>query len=290
MKIKANLAVLAIGFLLSAGAARAAGPDAAANPYSVIYQRSVFGLVSPPPAADAGAAIPTPDITLNGVMNIFGRKYALFKLPAGKGKNYLLGEGQSDGEIELLSVDERAGEIKIINHGVVQTVALSKPPASSNAPAAAAPGVAPAVAAVDNSRQLPAADILLLATDNNAAPAAMPAAPAGYAAAGGAGGSGNSQGGSSSGNGTPSAGDSGSGDSDSASKPAWEPWWVIGSKSMEAARIATADMVNSGQAEPWPLTPFTPPGTPANLIGPDQLYFGHGTYQGVNSGVNPGLN
>ena len=274
MKRKLNLAALALGILLFTGAARAAGPDAAANPYSVIYQRSVFGLVPPPPPADAGAAIPTPDIALNGVMNIFGRKYALFKLPAGKGKNYLLGEGQGDGEIELLSVDERAGEIKINNHGIVQIVALSKPPASSNAPAAAVPGVAPAVAAVDNSRQLPAADILLLAADNNAAPAVMPAAPAGFAA-GGAVNSGNSQGGSSSGNGTPSAGDSGSqasgGSDDSASKPAWEPWWVIGSKSMEAARIATADMVNSGQAEPWPLTPFTPPGTPANLIGPDQL-------------------
>ena len=193
----------------------------------------------------------------------------------------------------MLSVDERAGKIKINNHGVVQTVALSKPPASTNAPAAAMPGTAPAVAAVDNARQIPAADILLLATGNNAAPAAvMPVAPAGYAA-GGAINSGNSQGGSAPGNGTPSVGDSGSqasGGSDSASKPAWEPWWVIGSKSMEAARIATADMVNSGQAEPWPLTPFTPPGTPASLIGPDQLYFGHGTYQGVNSGATPGAN
>ena len=299
MKAKLNLAALAIGILLFAGAARATGPDAASNPYRVIYQHSIFGLVPPQPLADVSSAAPPPDIALNGIMSIFGRKYALFKLPSNKGKSYLLGEGQSDGEIELLSVDERAGKIKINNHGVVQTVTLSKPPASSNAPVATVSGAALAIAAVDNSRQLPAADILLLATDSNAAPAAMPAAPAGYAASGGTvnsgnSHSGNSQGGSASGNGTPSAGDSGpqasGGSGDSASKPAWEPWWVIGSKSMEAARIATADMVNSGQAEPWPLTPYTPPGTPANLIGPDQLYFGHGTYQGVDSGAIPGLN
>ena len=48
---------------------------------------------------------------------------------------------------------------------------------------------------------------------------------------------------------------------------------MIGSKNIEASRIATAALVESGQADPYPLTPYTPPGTPAALIGPGQLYF-----------------
>lgn len=289
------MAAFAIGILLFVGVARATGPDAASNPYSVIFQRSVFGLVPPPPppppSADVSAAVPPPDIALNGIMSVFGRRYALFKLPANKGKSYLLGEGQGDGEIQLLSVDERAGKIKISNHGIVQTISLAKPPATTGQPAAggapnAAPNAAPLVVAGNNPRQSPAEGIAPAAFENNPMPVAMPVAMTGLYAGAGGGNSGNSQGGSS--GGTPSSsGDSGSqssGGSSSAPRPEPVPWWVTGSKNLEAARIATANLVSSGQAEPWPLTPFTPPGTPANLIGPERLYFGHGVYQGVDSG------
>ena len=288
MKRKIIPAAFAIGILLFGGAARATGTDTASNPYNVIFQRSIFGLMPPPtPPADVSAAVPPPDIALNGIMSVFGRKYALFKLPANKGKSCLLSEGQSDGEIQLLSVDERAGRIKIINHGLIQTISLAKPPANSGQPATGtAPNAAPVIVAGYNSRQSSTEGIAPAALENNPMPVAMPAAPAGFYAGAGVGNSGNSQGGSS--GGTPSSsGDSGSqtsGGSSSTPRPEPDPWWVIGSKSMEAARIVTASQVNSGQAEPWPLTPFTPPGTPASLIGPDRLYFGHGVYQGVDSG------
>jgi hypothetical protein len=283
MKAQLNLAVFALGVLFFAGAAPGAESGADSNPYRVIYQHSIFGLVPPPTPADVRSAVPPPDIILNGIMNIFGRKYALFKFPANKGKSCLLAEGQTDGEIQLLSVDERAGKIKINNHGVVQTVALSKPPATSSQPAAgAAPNATPSALAGDNPRQSPATTLAPAAFENNSMPVATPVAPAGFYAGAAGGSSGSSPGN--------SPGDSSSqtsGGSSSTPKPEPEPWWVIGSKSMEAARIATANLVNSGQAEPWPLTPFTPPGTPANLIGPEQLYFGHGVYQGVNSGAIP---
>jgi hypothetical protein len=292
MKSELNMAVFVLGVLIFTGAARATGMGAESNPYGVIFQHSVFGLVPPQPPAAVNTATAPPDIIVNGVMNIFGRKYALFKSQTNKGKSYLLGEGQSNGEIELLSVDERAGEIKISNHGIIQTIALAKPPAPSGAPISAAPGVAPASAADNDTRQVLAEAVLLSSTENNnPAPAAAPVAPAGYAVMG-AGHSGDSQGGSS-GSQPPSSDASGpqsSGGSSSTPRPEPDPWWVIGSKSMEAARIATANMVNSGQAEPWPLTPFTPPGTPANLIGSDRLYFGHGVYQGLDSGTDIGVN
>jgi hypothetical protein len=74
----------------------------------------------------------------------------------------------------------------------------------------------------------------------------------------------------------------------SASTPGWgaatadtfaldgtEPWWLAGSKLTEQARLRSAADVQAGLADPQPLTPLTPPGTPANLIGPDQAYFVH---------------
>jgi hypothetical protein len=274
MKGKLNLAALALGVLIFTGAARASGPEAEDNPYRVIFQRSVFGLVPPPPAVETRATDSPPGIVLNGIMVVFDRKYALFKLPAEKGKSYLLGEGQSDGQIKLLAVDDRAGVIKIDNHGIVQTIALAKPPAPSSAPAVAAAGAAPLAAAANNPRLVPVGGITLPATQNNPASATASFAPAGYAIAG-PGNSGNSQGGSSSGN-PPSAGASGSassGTSSSTPQATPEPWRVVASRNLEAARIATADLVSSGQAEPFPLTPYTPPGTPANLIGDGQLYF-----------------
>jgi hypothetical protein len=169
-------------------------------------------------------------------------------------------------------VDDRAGVIKIKNHGVVQTVALAKPPAPSGTPAAAS-AAAPIAAAANNPQSVSAEGIPQSAMENTPATSAAPVAPAGYAVAF-AGSSGNSQ--SSSSGSTPSDGSSGSqssGGSSSTTKAASEQWWVVASKNLEAARAATAGLVDSGQAEPFPLTPFTPPGTPGNLIGPGQLYF-----------------
>ena len=52
-----------------------------------------------------------------------------------------------------------------------------------------------------------------------------------------------------------------------------EPFWMKASKEFEQLRIQTADAVRSGVNEPIPLTPLTPAGTPAELIGPDQAWF-----------------
>jgi len=261
------MAALALGILIFTVMARATGPVAKSNPYSVIFQHNVFGLVPPQASADARAAVAPPsDITLNGIMNIFGSKYALFKVKADKDKSYFLGEGQSDGEIELLSVDDGSGTIKVKNHGIVQIIALEKPPALVNAPPAATPSIAPTTTAADNNGgQVPAEGIPSSATDSNPAGGGAPLPP-GLVAFGG---------GNSSGNSTPANSTSGGGSSSTPSTPAAapEPWWVIPARNVEAARIAMASLVSAGEDPPFPLTPLTPPGTPANLIGPDRLYF-----------------
>ena len=50
-------------------------------------------------------------------------------------------------------------------------------------------------------------------------------------------------------------------------------WWVKEAQRIEQARQATAQQVMDGTAQPFPMTPFTPPGTPAQLVGPNKMYF-----------------
>jgi hypothetical protein len=308
MKRKRKIPAFAFGLLIFVFAAQATEADSQSNPYRAIVERNVFKLVPLPKPDETNAKTPPPEIVLNGIMTAFGEKIALFKARAGKEKNYTLAEGQRDGEMELLSVDAKAGTIKIENHGVIQTVALSKPPPLLTALVSAAP-VTTAVAAADKNSQSISTGIFSLPENGFQNPAAAAApqtvvavvngnfqtgssannAPPGNSNAGSEN-SGNSSGlnsdpvngnfqtGSSinnalSGNNNAGSEDSGnSSGSNSDARPS-EPWQVVAARNLEAARSATADLVSGGEDEPFPLTPLTPPGTPAYLIGNGQLYF-----------------
>lgn len=230
------------------------------NSYRAITAHNAFGLTPPPSLAPArpDAASASPGIVLDGIMSVFDRHFALFKIH-GDEKTHLLAEGQSDGDIELLSVNTTAGTVQIKNHGALQTVALAKPPETP-------PQLADGRATRDEgqpSSHPPTPLVNGQATTGNIQPSNLGPGPSTIPVSGLSGQSG-----------TP-AGDTDSQNSGSAAPadPPSEPWWVVGSRNMEAARIATAELVESGQADPYPLTPLTPPGTPAALIGPGQLYF-----------------
>lgn len=141
-------------FLLIAGA-EAIAPHTAGNPYDGIMDRNLFGLkpptaLLPPPDLKQ----PPPDIKLSGITTILGKPRALLKAqiaarppqPA-KEEFYILTEGQRDGDIEVLTIDDKAGTVKVDNHGVIQTLDFAnngvKLPSSSLPPMAAAPGAAP---------------------------------------------------------------------------------------------------------------------------------------------------
>ena len=100
--------------MLCAGA-KAIGADSAANPYQGIVDRNVFGLKPPPPPPrPEDNKPPAPKITLNGITTILGNKRALMsvQMPArppepAKPQSFFLAEGQRDGDIEVLEINEK---------------------------------------------------------------------------------------------------------------------------------------------------------------------------------------
>lgn len=158
MNFRCLLALAATGWF-SAGAA-VNDDTSAENPYTPIVVRNVFGLLPIPvhnPADDAPVT-PPPKITPTGIMTIFGKTQALFKV-AGvakpgqppKDESYVMVEGERQDDIEVQKIDEPAATITFNNHGTIQALPLVAGTASNGGPAPApagkfSPAPAPAVA------------------------------------------------------------------------------------------------------------------------------------------------
>jgi hypothetical protein len=145
--VRCNLKIaIAVGIILAAGRSlQATVPDVAVNQYDGIPQRNVFGLrppQAPPPTAETPAALPK--IILTGITTILDTKRALMKVaPAnvrqvepGKELSLILTEGQREGQVEVLQIDEKAGSVKVNNSGTVMVLTFEKdgaklPPAST---------------------------------------------------------------------------------------------------------------------------------------------------------------
>jgi hypothetical protein len=216
---------------------------------------------------------------LNGLTTIFGDRRALFKVQTDSAAKqpYFLAEGQRAGGIELLSVDIRAGKIKVNNHGTIQTITLCDPPNLSTLSAAENNGAVffagQNAMAISAGGKLPGAKNGAVENGKNAAAGFAPTQSGG--AAGKNSSSAPSSGVSSAGEpGTSDAGDANTSTMPSAAaanKP--EPYSLTAAREFERLRIQTAAAVYDGIDEPIPLTPLTPPGTPMALIGPDRAWF-----------------
>jgi len=147
MKHSAQRWVCAAGFFLLSVTTRAATADAG-NPYAdTIVGRNVFSLKTPPPPPNPEDLIkkePPPKILLQGLTTILGRRQVLFKVQAtakpgqpAKEESYVLTEGERQGEIEVLEIDENAGVVKFNNHGTVEPLNMKDHVAK--APAGAPP-------------------------------------------------------------------------------------------------------------------------------------------------------
>jgi hypothetical protein len=159
--------------------AEAITSDAPIGQYQTIPERNVFGL-RPPQQQEVAQSreAPLPKITLTGITTILENKRALMKVAApgvkpgevNKELSLILTEGQREGEIEVLQIDEKAGSVKVNNSGTIMLLTFEKdgaklPPTAPALPVTARgvatapplPGAPPAVAGVPtNAYTLPA--------------------------------------------------------------------------------------------------------------------------------------
>jgi len=165
------LVAISLG-MLGATATLAIVPDQTKDQYQTIPERNVFGLRPPQAQAPpANASAPLPKITLTGITTILDSKRALMKVAPSGGKqvdpakelSLILTEGQREGDIEVLQIDERAGSVKVNNSGTVMLLTFEKDGAKlpATAPVPGAPGTAAVPTAlpttpVSNSLALPA--------------------------------------------------------------------------------------------------------------------------------------
>lgn len=141
--------ILRLGYVLALGGL--AGPAFAVtqntNPvahFGDIQDRNVFGLKSPEVKTETSQPPKLPRLMLTGITTMLGNKQAFLKeLPPVEGKMpdavkekfLMLTEGQRDGEIEVLQIDEKTGSVKVSNSGTLMTLTFEKdgpkPPVSA---------------------------------------------------------------------------------------------------------------------------------------------------------------
>jgi hypothetical protein len=138
MKCGGKTVICLLGSLALAAATRAVANEEtadSANPYKVIIERNVFDLKPPyvPPPVQATNA-PPPNVKLTGIATILGKKQALFLVqepaspgkPANKEVSLILSEGQREGAIEVVEINERVSNVKIWNDGKLSELTFEK--------------------------------------------------------------------------------------------------------------------------------------------------------------------
>ena len=235
------------------------------NPYAeVIVTRNAFGLKDPPaPPPPPDNTPPPPKLTLVGIANVFGVKKAVIKTqpapgaapkpatpggpPPGQEPPLTIDEGKMLGGIDVKSIDDVAGVVKVVNGGQEYTLTFEKDGIKAPiGPAAGTPGAPGGVPGMPNPTGMPR-------------PGGLPGV------AGGVGGTpfptgANPMAGTLSGvptalPGTVAAGTPLGTPQRQVRTPTYEEQVVM----LEANRILNQEKVNKGLLPPLPPTPLTPP-------------------------------
>lgn len=158
MKFSLKTLTIAGAGLLLGGNLWAAVPEK----YQTILDRNPFGLVPPPPPAPTEPTTKAPvNIFVTGFATIGGEKRVYFMIPPppkepGATHQYLsLSEGQREAGIEVISISEDVGEVRIKNGGVETLLSLKDngiqpaklPAATKPAPMPLTPQAQPAMQA-----------------------------------------------------------------------------------------------------------------------------------------------
>jgi hypothetical protein len=122
---------------------------ASADYYHQIPARNLFGLHEPPQVQPEIVKPQLPKIILNGITTM-GSKLVFLKVqfPPKPGEqqlteqSFMLTEGQREGGIEILEIDEKAGTIRVNNSGTEMTIGFDKDASKvAKTPPSAQPGV-----------------------------------------------------------------------------------------------------------------------------------------------------
>jgi hypothetical protein len=155
--VRMRLIIFAAAGLALATASPQASAANGGEGYQGISERNLFGL-RPPPTQEEPTVPPPPAIklTLTGISTVLAKKMAFFKaaFPAKAGEPareqpVLLGEGQRDGDLEVLQIDEHARTVKVSNGGSISTLTFEKDSLKQpGPPASPPPGTPPTLAGI----------------------------------------------------------------------------------------------------------------------------------------------
>lgn len=165
MKHGRRIAIGLAGGLALQTVAQAITADSPGNPYLGIVDRNVFALKPKPevPLVPPTPEVPAQKITLQGIVKAFGKKQVLWKtvMPARPGepakeKSFMCSEGEREGEIEILEINELAGTVKVMNNGKPQSLSLEKDGMKPTGGPSAIPGSSPGVPGIPGIPGAPA--------------------------------------------------------------------------------------------------------------------------------------
>jgi hypothetical protein len=236
-------------------------------------------------------------VNLNGIACFFGQKYALFTTTVAGSPmlaGFSLAEGETKSGIKLLTVDAAAGRVEIEDQYGRKFLRLAVAPnlvscftASSAGTANEFPGQMLNGSVVTNADDLaqqyeimagnpgwgtiPISNFPAKTTQTAAANADGSTSAGGNTGASSGAKSGDATAGT---NPNVAGGSGGTSPATTSANPSTEEWYIEASRIEEERIVTTADVL-SGNSEPWPRTPLTPPGTPANLVGRGVMFSNH---------------
>ncbi len=166
MRCISQVLLCALIALLIPAEARAVVPDQDPGHFQVIPERNVFALKAPPQAVATNPPPAVPKLLLTGITTVLGNKRAFLKelalTPPGakpdqsKDLYLMLTEGQREGNVEVLQIDERAGSVKVNNSGNITTLTFEKDGEKlPSTPLAAGPGAQAGIAAANPQVGIP---------------------------------------------------------------------------------------------------------------------------------------
>ena len=133
MKHRGKLFVWSLSTVLFVAQANASLTKTDASPYRTIAQRNVFSLTHLEPEPPRPPIVQRAKVFLLGIATILGDKRVILKIqpPAESGKpaheqSFILKEGASIGDIQVVEVDEKTAKVKISNAGEIALLTFEK--------------------------------------------------------------------------------------------------------------------------------------------------------------------